>query len=193
MTASVQLIVGLGNPGAEYELTRHNVGVWFLEALAAKYDGLLHSESKFRGQLGSVAINGKHRKLFFPTTYMNLSGQAVRAVVDFYKIDIESILVVHDELDFLPGMARLKLGGGANGHNGLQSIIAHLGGENFYRLRLGIGKPRHKDLVVDYVLGKPSADDKKQILIAIDRSIAIMPDLINGNMQQAMQLLHGHS
>jgi len=186
----IKLIVGLGNPGPQYENTRHNVGVWCVQALAAKYACTFKMESKFKGFFSVLAIEQQSCKLLLPTTFMNLSGEAVLAVAHFYKIPVTEILVVHDELDFSAGTIRLKKSGGANGHNGVQNIINLLGNPDFYRLRIGIGKPLHKDKMLDYVLTSPSKTEKNLILDAIDRVVAIMPDLIIGNIDKATQILH---
>ncbi|MCL5260575.1 MAG: aminoacyl-tRNA hydrolase [Gammaproteobacteria bacterium] len=186
----IKLIVGLGNPGPQYENTRHNVGVWCVHALAAKYNCDFKMESKFKGYFSVLATEQLSCKLLLPTTFMNLSGEAVLAVAHFYKILAPEILVVHDELDFSAGTIRLKKSGGANGHNGVQNIINLLGTPDFYRLRIGIGKPLHKDKMLDYVLNAPSKTEKNLILDAIDQAVAIMPDLIVGNIDKATQILH---
>ena len=150
---AVQLIVGLGNPGPEYQYTRHNAGVWFVEQLARTYNCNLKPEAKFFGMTGKFMLAGQEYKLLVPTTYMNLSGKAVLAMAQFYKLAPEQILVVHDELALPPGSAKFKFAGGHAGHNGLRDITSKLGNNpNFYRLRLGIGHPGHKDRVAPYVL-----------------------------------------
>ncbi|CAL7959854.1 peptidyl-tRNA hydrolase [Gammaproteobacteria bacterium] len=186
----MRLVVGLGNPGSQYEKTRHNVGFWLVNALAEKCNDSFKHEPKLKGLLSTVNISKHECKLFMPMTFMNLSGEAVRKIVSFYKIPIESILVIHDELDFLPGVVRLKKGGGANGHNGVQNIIDHLGSNNFWRLRIGIGKPSFKEDMVNYVTSSPNKSETKQIHNAIDQAIKIIPDLILGNFAKAMQDLH---
>lgn len=185
----IQLIVGLGNPGPQYEETRHNAGMWLVNEIAAKYHADLRLEAKFHGFFADLQIENFHCKLLIPTTFMNCSGKAVQALVNFYKIPSESILVVHDELDFPPGVARLKFGGGPNGQKGVQDIISALGSGEFYRLRIGIGRPMHHDAAA-YVLSKPSLEDKIQIDHAIQQAIAILPDLLQGQIQEAMQALH---
>lgn len=190
MESGIKLIVGLGNPGPQYVNTRHNVGAWFVDALVAQFDGVLKFEAKFKGFCGVVSIANQECKLLVPTTFMNLSGQAVLSVAHFYKIPPESILVVHDELDFLPGIIRLKKGGGAGGHNGVQNIINCLNSKDFLRLRIGIGKPANKDAMLDYVLKSPDKTTKQIILHAIENALSIMPDLITGNIEKAMQELH---
>jgi len=186
----MRLVVGLGNPGSQYEKTRHNVGFWLVNALAEKYSCSFKHEPKFKGLLSTVDISKHECKLFMPMTFMNLSGEAVRKIVIFYKIPVESILVIHDELDFLPGVMRLKKGGGANGHNGVQNIIDHLNNNNFWRLRIGIGKPSFKEDMVNYVTSSPNKSETKQIHNAIDQAIEIIPNLILGNFAKAMQDLH---
>lgn len=186
----IKLVVGLGNPGPQYEKTRHNVGFWLVNTLAEKYSGSFKHEPKFKGLLSTVDIAKHECKLFMPMTFMNLSGEAVRKVVSFYKIPIELILVIHDELDFLPGIIRLKKGGGANSHNGVQNIIDHLGNNNFWRLRIGIGKPSFKGDMVNYVTSSPNRSENLQIHDAINQAIEIVPNLILGNFTQAMQILH---
>ena len=190
MGAGIKLFVGLGNPGPDYQNTRHNAGVWFLSAIANKYSATLKSTAKFKGLFASVTILDSEIKLLFPTTFMNLSGQAVQAVAHFYKISPEEILILHDELDFLPGIVRLKFGGGANGHNGLQDIISKLGSNDFYRARIGIGKPIHKQIMTDYVLNKPTATEKRDIEVAIERALQAVPDLIQGDFAKATQELN---
>lgn len=186
----IQLIVGLGNPDQEYELTRHNAGAWLVQRLAEQYKVNLRLEPKFKGLTSSILNNGCECKLLLPTTYMNNSGLAVKAIAAFYKIPVENILVAHDELDFLPGIVRLKQNGGANGHKGLISIIEYLNNA-FYRLRIGIGRPENRDALTDYVLSNPSRSDKKQIITAIDLALSIIPLLLKGDIAPAMQIMHG--
>ena len=185
----IQLIVGLGNPGQEYVSTRHNAGAWLVQRLADQYKTDLRLEPKFKGLTGKISNAGNECKLILPTTYMNNSGIAVHAIAAFYKIPVENILVAHDELDFPPGTIRLKQNGGANGHKGLISITEHLN-NTFYRLRIGIDRPADKDMMTDYVLSNPSRSDQKQILIAIDQALQIIPQLLAGDAAQAMQMLH---
>lgn len=185
----IQLIVGLGNPGAEYTNTRHNVGYWFIEKLCEHFHITPTLENKFKGFHALISHSTSFR-ILLPITYMNRSGQAVGALANFYKIAPTNILVVHDELDLSVGTAKLKLDGGHGGHNGLRDIIAHLGTNRFYRLRIGIGHPGSKDLVHDYVLHKPSLNDKTKIFAAIDQSLSVLPDILGGKMQQAMNTLH---
>ena len=159
--SEIKLIVGLGNPGDKYTDTRHNAGKWLIERLARRFNVSLNPESKFFGKTARTLVSGKEVRLLVPTTFMNLSGKAVGALASFYRIKPEEILVIHDELDLPPGTAKLKQGGGHGGHNGLKDIVAQLGNNNnFYRLRIGIGHPGHRDLVAGYVLNKPSPADR---------------------------------
>ncbi len=191
--AAVQLIVGLGNPGPEYEATRHNAGFWFVEAVARRWHGTFRSEKKFHGEVARVAIDGRDVWLLKPGTFMNRSGQSVQALARFYRIAPAALLVAHDELDLPPGTARFKQGGGHGGHNGLRDIIDKLGTRDFLRLRLGIGHPGDKRQVTGYVLKKPGQDDRLAIEQAIDRSLDVLPDVIAGNLQAAMNRLHAES
>lgn len=186
---TIRAIVGLGNPGAEYEYTRHNAGFWFVDRLAEAGRAQYRVESKFRGVLAKVRIAGADLLLLKPATYMNCSGEAAQALASFYKFAPEEILVAHDELDLPPGTARLKRSGGHGGHNGLRSLHQHLG-EHYARLRLGIGHPGNKDLVHDYVLGRPSQPDLRLIEDALSRSQAALDTLIRQSWDKASQQLH---
>jgi PTH1 family peptidyl-tRNA hydrolase len=188
--AEIQLIVGLGNPGPKYEKTRHNVGFWFVQQLAASKGTPFRHEAKFQGETCRLTLHGQDIILLKPLTYMNHSGQAVGAVARFYKIQPENILVVHDELDINPGEIRLKAGGGHGGHNGLRDTVAHLGSKEFTRLRLGIGHPGNSRDVSDYVLSKPSSDDAQQIEQACDDAYREMANILKGDLQKAMNHLH---
>lgn len=187
MGDKIKLIVGLGNPGSAYQTTRHNAGAWFVETLAASFGQNLKEDKKFLGNTCKLP-NGVW--LLEPTTFMNLSGQAVATLTKFYKLSLEEILVCHDELDLEPGVVKLKSGGGHGGHNGLRDIINKLGGNQFLRLRLGIGHPGHKDKVHDFVLNPPSKEDKISLLNAIDRALTVTEELFAGDLQKAMQTLH---
>ncbi len=187
---AIQLIVGLGNPGSEYEPTRHNAGFWFVDDLARRCRGDFRAEPRFHSEVTRCRIDGHECRLQKPLTFMNRSGQAVGALMRFFKIPVEQILVVHDELDLSPGTVRLKKGGGHGGHNGLRDLISHLGGKDFYRLRIGIGHPGHRDQVVDYVLKKPSSDDRRLIEDAIYDALDVMPDVVAGEFERAMHTLH---
>lgn len=181
VTTPIKLIVGLGNPGVQYAMTRHNVGVWFLEKVAAIYDVNLNLEAKFHGFSGEIKIaNVGSCRLLFPNTYMNHSGCAVQSLASFYKISPEHILVAHDELDFPPGTIRFKFGGGANGHNGLKDIIAALQSNGFHRLRIGIGKPQNNRNMADYVLEKPPRTEITEIDAALDNIMERIPHLLSG-------------
>lgn len=190
MTAAIKLIVGLGNPGAQYTATRHNAGFWFVDRIAAAYGVTLRSETKFNGAVGKTVIAGASVWLQQPQTYMNLSGQAVAPLARFYKIAPQEILVAHDELDFDPGTVRLKQGGGAGGHNGLTDIAQRLGSKDFLRLRIGIGHPGSAAQVSGYVLKRPSMEDDTAIRDAIDKALEQLPLLIKGETKEAMNILH---
>lgn len=182
--------MGLGNPGPQYQNTRHNVGFWLVRSLAEKYAGKFTPEPKFKGSTGSINVAGLDCRLLLPETFMNLSGEAVGKVVRFYKIPIASVLVIHDELDFPPGVIRLKKGGGANGHHGVQNIIDQLGDNDFWRLRVGIGKADSKDDTINHVLEIPSKSEIIQIHNAIERVLTIVPKLVKGDFDVAMLELH---
>ena len=186
----VSLIVGLGNPGSEYEHTRHNAGFWFLDELARQKNISFKSEKKFHGEIARYKHNGEDVWLLKPTTFMNLSGQAVQALAHFYKINLDDILVVHDELDLSVDTARLKKGGGHGGHNGLRDIAEKMGGNNYLRLRLGIGHPGDKNKVTNHVLKKASTDDQISIERNIERALNVLPLVIEGEVQKAMNELH---
>ena len=189
--APIRLIVGLGNPGADYAHTLHNAGQDLVEQLARQHGASLASNAKFFGLSCQIRIADRELRLLVPTTYMNKSGQAVAALCKFYKITPEETLVVHDELDMEPGMARLKLGGGHGGHNGLRDIISSLGNnKNFARLRLGIGHPGHASAVSNYVLKRAAPQDAKAIEHAIDESLRVFPELIEGDWDKATRTLH---
>ena len=188
---SIRLIVGLGNPGAEYEGTRHNAGAFFVKELARQMGTELKSDSKFFGAIGRGDLYGHDMRLLLPTTFMNRSGQSIAAVAQFYKIAVEEILIAHDELDISPGEARFKQAGGHGGHNGLRDIIPSLGGQNgFHRLRVGIGHPGHASRVSGWVLSKPSNDARISIDASMDASIAALPLLLSGDAIKAMTQLH---
>lgn len=190
MTA-VQLIVGLGNPGPEYDQTRHNAGALFVERLADLKGVGLSLDKKYFGLVGKFSHQGRDVRLLIPTTYMNRSGQAVAALANFFRIPADAILVAHDELDLPPGVARLKTGGGHGGHNGLRDIIAQLGNNNgFHRLRLGIGHPGHASLVSGYVLSRAPRSEQEKLDASIDFALGVLPDILAGEWNRAMQALH---
>ncbi|WP_133126991.1 aminoacyl-tRNA hydrolase [Legionella nagasakiensis] len=188
---TIKLIVGLKNPGASYASTRHNAGGWFVERLAQYYKLTFKAEKKLHGELSGLEFNGSSCKLLLPLTYMNHSGLSVRAVSQFYRIHASEILVAHDELDLPAGRIKLKTGGGHGGHNGLKDIINQLGCFDFHRLRVGIGHPGHKELVLNYVLGKPAQAERQLILDAIERGVDVMPEIIAGDLAKAMNVLNG--
>ena len=179
-------MVGLGNPGKEYERTRHNAGFWLVERFASANGVILRKDAKFQ------ALVGRHDQAFLllPQSFMNASGRAVQMLAGFFKIKPEEILVAHDELDFEPGVARVKQGGGIAGHNGLKDISQRLATHDYWRLRLGVGKPPPGSEGADYVLQKPPADDRAAIDGAIERSLAVLPQMLAGDMQGAMNKLH---
>ncbi len=190
MSVVVALIVGLGNPGAQYEETRHNAGFWFVEQIARDHGEVFRSEAKFHGQIAKVVVNGQSVWLLKPATFMNRSGQALAALARFYKIPLENVLVVHDELDLAPGTIRLKKGGGHGGHNGLRDIVTQLGSKDFMRLRVGIGHPGHAKQVSNYVLGRASADEQRLIDESLDKAQSVLPQVVHGEFQKAMNTLH---
>lgn len=189
--SEIKLIVGLGNPGDKYAETRHNAGEWLVERLAHRFNTTLNPENKFFGKTARTLVNGKEVRLLVPTTFMNLSGKAVAALSGFYRIKPEEILVIHDELDLPPGSAKLKLGGGHGGHNGLKDIVAKLGNNNnFHRLRLGIGHPGHRDLVAGYVLNKPSPTDRQALEKALDEATDCVEMIFKDGMVKATNRLN---
>ncbi|MCP4486295.1 MAG: aminoacyl-tRNA hydrolase [Gammaproteobacteria bacterium] len=190
LTADIRLIVGLGNPGADYISTRHNAGFWFVDLLAEYFSQSFKFEKRFNAEASKLGNNAEDVYLLKPLTFMNRSGQPVAALTRYYKLKPEQILVVHDELDLEPGDNRLKHGGGHGGHNGLRDIIAHLGERDFFRMRIGIGHPGDRNQVVNYVLHKPSLSDRDAIDGANQRALEIMPLVLEGRIDKAMQALH---
>lgn len=189
--SSIKLIVGLANPGAEYASTRHNAGAWYIDRLAESHRQPLKEESKFFGYTSRLTLAGHDVRLLVPTTFMNLSGKAVAAMATFYRIQPDEILVAHDELDLLPGVTKLKLGGGHGGHNGLKDIISKLGNNpNFHRLRIGIGHPGDKNKVVGFVLGKPPVSEQTLIDQSIDEALSCTDIMMREGMVKAMNRLH---
>ena len=188
---AIKLIAGLGNPGAEYEHTRHNAGVDLLTMISEHFGISLHPASRFFGMTGQGRIRDQDIRLVFPTTYMNLSGQAVAAVANFYRIRPEEILIMHDELDLETGQIKLKLGGGHAGHNGLKSIISSLGNNSgFYRLRIGIGKPSDRSQMLGYVLGRPSPDDRELIESAQSYALSSVESVLSDGPEKAMNKIN---
>lgn len=190
MASRIELIVGLGNPGSEYEATRHNAGFWFVDELVRQEGGEFRKDGKFFGDVCKLNLHGKPVWLLKSDTFMNCSGQAVSALAKYYKIPVEQILVVHDELDFEPAVVKLKRAGGHAGHNGLRDIIKAMGSKEFLRLRLGIGHPGNGQDVSDYVLARPSKLDRQKIDDAIYEGIRELPALLDGDIEKAMRALH---
>jgi len=187
--SDIRLIVGLGNPGANYHSTRHNAGFWLIDEIARDHAIGMKNETRFHGEVGKINQAGKDVYLLKPTTFMNRSGQSVAALSKYFKISPEQTLVCHDELDLEVGDNRLKKSGGHGGHNGLRDIINHIGKE-FFRLRIGIGHPGDRNQVVNYVLKNPSRDDLAKIEDANQLALGIMPTLLSGEFEKAMQQLH---
>jgi len=186
----IKLFVGLGNPGPEYEGTRHNAGFWWIDALSRQLKAPLHMDKSYHGLVARTTVNGQTIWLLEPQTYMNLSGKSVAALARFFKITPQEILVAHDEMDVVPGEVKLKLGGGHAGHNGLRDIHAQLGSSDYWRLRLGVGHPGVKAEVVNWVLKKPSPDHRIAIEQGIDRALKALPHLLAGEMDKATMLVH---
>jgi peptidyl-tRNA hydrolase, PTH1 family len=184
----IRLVVGLGNPGKEYERTRHNAGFWLVERFASANGVVLRKDSKFKALVGRQDSSGAW--FLLPQSFMNLSGQPVHMLAGFFRIKPEEILVVHDELDFPPGVAKLKQGGGIAGHNGLRDISQRLATHEYWRLRLGVGKPPPGREGADYVLEKPPAEERAAIEAAIDKALGVLPMMVAGDMQGAMTKLH---
>ena len=190
LTATIRLIVGLGNPGADYVDTRHNAGFWLIDEIARDQSLSFRLEKRSNAEECKFRHDGRDVFLQKPMTFMNRSGQAVAALARYYKIKAEEILVIHDELDLPPGTNRLKQGGGHGGHNGLRDIINHLGSREFFRVRIGIGHPGSASQVINYVLHKPSAAELTAIDNANRDTLAVMPLVLEGSMEKAMHALH---
>ena len=191
MTPAVKLIVGLGNPGAQYEQTRHNAGADFVERLAQRNQAILQPEKRYHGRYAKIGVDGHELHLLIPTTFMNLSGQAIQSLASYFKIPAAAILIAHDELDIAPGSARFKQGGGHGGHNGLRDALEKLGGDNsFLRLRIGIGHPGNARLVHNFVLGRAPSSERELTLTCIDEAINTLPILLNEGLAKAMNRLH---
>ncbi|HEY0885504.1 MAG TPA: aminoacyl-tRNA hydrolase [Ramlibacter sp.] len=186
----IKLFVGLGNPGPEYEATRHNAGFWWVDALASELKLSLAPEKAYHGRMARATLHGQQFWLLQPQTFMNVSGRSVAALARFYKIAPEEILVAHDELDIVPGQAKLKFGGSHAGHNGLRDIHAQLGTGDYWRLRLGIGHPGVKSEVVDWVLRKPAPEQRTAIEDCIARTLKAFPAMLAGEMEKATLLVH---
>jgi PTH1 family peptidyl-tRNA hydrolase len=190
VSSSIQLIVGLANPGREYENTRHNAGAWFIEETANSAHSQLRAEAKYHGYHGLVQLHEQSCHLLIPTTFMNNSGRSVHACMSYHKIPADAILVAHDDIDLPAGTIKLKFDGGDGGHNGLKDIIRHLNTKQFYRLRIGVGHPGNSKDVADYVLANPSKADRQKIDDAIVKAQNALPLILSGEMQKAMQKLH---
>lgn len=186
---AISLIVGLGNPGREYESSRHNAGFWLVEALARRHGGTFRMEPRFRAELARVRMAGAECWLLKPQDYMNNSGRVTAAVAAFYKLEAAALLVAHDELDLPPGELRIKSGGGAGGHNGLKDLIAHFG-DGFWRLRIGVGHPGSRDLVTPFLLGRTSAAEREPLDKAVLQGADIVAVLLEQGAEKAMQQLH---
>jgi PTH1 family peptidyl-tRNA hydrolase len=184
----IRILVGLGNPGRDYERTRHNAGFWLVERFAARDGITMRKDVKYQAYVGRHAPSGAW--IVLPQTYMNASGKSVMFIARFFKIAPAEILVAHDELDLAPGTAKLKQGGGVAGHNGLKDVAARIGSTDFWRLRFGIGHPGDRDGVADYVLNKPSPEDRAAIDQSIDRALDVLGQCLEGDMQGAMLKLH---
>lgn len=186
----IKLFVGLGNPGPEYEATRHNAGFWWIDALSRELKAPLSFDKNYFGQVARLTLNGQIVWLLKPLTFMNLSGKSVAALARFFKIAPNEILVAHDELDIIPGQAKLKFGGSHAGHNGLRDIHAQLGSGDYWRLRIGVGHPGVKSEVIHWVLKKPSQEHRSGIDESIERALKALPELLKGEMEKATMLIH---
>jgi PTH1 family peptidyl-tRNA hydrolase len=186
---SLAIIAGLGNPGPEHRLTRHNAGFWFVDALARAQGAQFRAHARYQGEVCRVSLDGRDVTLLKPQTYMNRSGLSIRSLLDYVKAPVSELLVVHDELDLPPGTARFKLGGGHGGHNGLRDTITHCGPE-FWRLRLGIGHPGDKSQVIDYVLQRASPQEEQSIVQSVDAALQALPVFVRDGAEKAMHVLH---
>lgn len=186
----IKLFVGLGNPGAEYEATRHNAGFWFIDALSQTLKSPLSFDKSYYGQVARIAVGGQTIWLLKPLTFMNLSGKSIAALSRFFKILPEEILIAHDELDITPGQVKLKFGGSHAGHNGLRDTHAQLGTGDYWRLRLGVGHPGVKSEVINWVLKKPSTEHRDAIDDCISRCLKAVPELLKGEMEKATMMIH---
>lgn len=187
MTAETKLVVGLGNPGAKYDKTRHNVGFWFIDALTERYAVTLRPQKKLSAALGQADLGSGPVWVMKPTTYVNVSGRAVRAVADYYGLAPAQILVAYDDLELKPGRARIKIGGGHGGHNGMRDIMRHLSGDQCARLRLGIGRPAEKSKVAGWVLSRPPRNDQNAIDQVLNEALDCVPDLAAGNWDRVLE------
>lgn len=190
VTLNFKLLVGLGNPSPDYQNTRHNAGFWFADLIASQYRLVFSREGRYQGLVAKLNVGEGVMYLLKPLTFMNRSGESVAAIASFLRLEPRQILVVHDELDLAPGVVRLKCGGGHGGHNGVRDVIAHLGASDFYRLRVGIGHPGDRSVVVRYVLNAPSRGEEEQIRGAMARALAAVPELLGGSLDLVMNRLH---
>ncbi len=184
------VVAGLGNPGPKYSETRHNAGFWFLDELTRRNNVVLREQSRLKSETARIELFGQECLLLKPKTFMNHSGQAVQAVMNYFQVQSSQLIVAYDELDLPVGKTRLKHGGGHGGHNGLRNIFQHWPDQDFLRLRIGIGHPGVKSEVTDYVLGRPDAGEEKQIRNSISDAIKVLPDILGGQLARAMQALH---
>lgn len=190
LTFKIQCIIGLGNPGPKYEATRHNAGAWFIEEICRHHQIQLTPDPKFKCQSGKLSGHPHEVKIGVPSTYMNESGFCLQKLLHFFKFKPQEILVAHDDLDLPVGTVRLKFDGGHGGHNGLRDIINKMGSKQFYRLRIGIGHPGHREDVLNYVLKSPSISDRQRIDSAIDKAVDVLAQVIDGQQSKAMNHLH---
>ena len=190
MSKPIRLLVGLGNPEPRDAHTRHNAGFWFADAVAARWGGSFRSQSNVFGDVADCQVGGERVRLLKPMTYMNRSGRAVAAMANFYKFEIDEILVAHDDIDLPPGTVRLKRGGGHGGHNGLRDVIPQLGSPDFARLRIGVGHPGNKNAVVGFVLKPAPAEEQRAIDDALEAALDEFPDIVAGKFQIVMNRLH---
>jgi PTH1 family peptidyl-tRNA hydrolase len=188
----LKLVVGLGNPGREYARTRHNAGWWYVDALARSAGAHWQHAARHQSELARARIEDVELWLVKPVTFMNRSGAAVASIAGFYRIEPQEILIVHDDIDLSPGTVRLKQGGGHGGHNGLRDVIAHLGAD-FWRLRIGVGHPGHRDLVLEAVLDRPTKEEQQLLDEALERALPAVPIMLREGAQQAMQALHSRN
>lgn len=189
----LKLLVGLANPGPEYKNTRHNVGAWFIESILSEKNCTFKFEKKFQANYSKISVLGHDVHVLVPQTYMNLSGQSVLAIMNFFKIKAEETLVAHDDLDLVPGVAKIKLGGGHGGHNGLKDIINRINSRDFLRLRLGIGHPGNRNYVSKYVVQPPNLEDRAKINVSIDNSLNVMEHIVEYQITKAQNTLHSQN
>lgn len=189
-STGLALVVGLGNPGDRYAQTRHNAGFWFVDELARRHGGSFRADKKFHGELARISVAGRDCLLLKPMLFMNRSGLSVASVANFYRLVPAAVMIAHDEIDLPPGTLRIKQGGGHGGHNGLRDIIPALGSPDFWRLRIGVGHPGHRDQVVNYVLARAGATEQRLLDEAINDAVDAFPLLLAGEIGKAQQTLH---